>query len=528
MTRRRREDRPVNQGSLAWLLQHELRIEWRELSAQWNRPLVLAFGLGVLGLLAFIWFQLLRSFAPLFEAPLAPELNILAGVLALAVLPITVMLGINQSIKAVFERNDLDLLLSSPLPVRTVLSSRLLSVAAYIFVALGVFLLPLAAAALFLGVPRLLGVVPLLLALALAGAALGMLLTLLLVRLLGARQARAIGQLLAAVSGAVVVLALQIPAFLGGSEVSNQSIARVVALFQPGGILASDSPLWLPGRTLLLDPLPTVLTLVSAVVLLALASFTLHRWFLLGVGSSVTVSVRRRPVTGQSLRFSRSGSLWRTMLAKEWRLLIRDTYLSSQTLLQVVYMIPLALVIFVNRDLTLGVPLGPALAAALTLLTGTLAAGLCRIVMSGEEAMDLLVAAPVPARQIRQAKRLAALIPVWILSAPLLVGLLLLEPMAGLAAAPAVALTTLSAAFIRLNNPSRTRRQDLFKRQGQGDQVLTFIDGFVHLGWAGTVLLLLIGSWWSVATVGVALVLLAIARQRGQRLLADYAAIAPE
>lgn len=515
-------------GSLPWLIRHDLRVEWRELSAQWSTSLAVALGLAALIVLTFLWLLALNLFGPLFEAPFPAELNILTGVLVLGVLPIAVMLGINQSIKAVFERNDLDLLLASPLPTRTVFAGRLLGVAGYIFAALGIFLLPLAVAALITGVPRLLGIVPVLIVLALTGAALGMLLTLLLVRLIGARRARTVGQVVGALSGALVVLATQLPLLTGEGQITNENFVRIVALFQPGGVLAGDSPVWWPGRTLLLDPLPTVVTLAAAGLLMLLAVVSLHRWFLLGAGSPVTTSGRRRPATEQSLRFGRSRSLWRTMLAKEWRLLIRDPYLTSQTLLQVVYMIPLGVVLFYNRDPSGVLPLGPALAAAVTVLTGTLAASLCRIVMSGEEAMDLLVGSPVSAVQIRQAKRMAALVPVWVLAAPLVIGLLLFEPLAGAVASVAVAVTGLSAAFVRLNNPVRAGRQDLFRRQGQGDQLLNFIDGFVPLAWAGTVWLLLVSNPWAVATLALALALLAVAWQRGKRLWADYAEIATE
>src|SRR5690625_2554841 len=185
------------------------------------------------------------------------------------------------------------------------------------------------------------------------------------------------------------------------------------------------------------------------------------------------------------------------MLIKEWFYRISDKFMSSQTLLQVVYMIPLGFILFFNRDASVGLDLGPALAAALTLLAGTLASSLARIVMAGEEAMELLVASPVPARQLRQAKFIAALLPVWLLSTPLLVGLFLYEPGAGLLAALGVVVTTVCAGFIRRKNPSRARRQDLFKRQGQGDQLLAFFDGMLPLAWGGTVWLLLAGStWW--------------------------------
>src|SRR5690625_2086351 len=142
----------MRQGSLLWLVRNDLRIEWRELTAQWSTSLAVTVGLAVVSIITYVWLLVLGSFRPLFEPPVAAELNILTGVLVLGLLPVSVMLGMNHSIKAVFERNDLDLLLTSPVPTRTVFTSRLLGVASYLFLALGLFLLPLGIAGLILSI----------------------------------------------------------------------------------------------------------------------------------------------------------------------------------------------------------------------------------------------------------------------------------------------------------------------------------------------------------------------------------------
>src|SRR5690625_6756236 len=111
------------------------------------------------------------------------------------------------------------------------------------------------------------------------------------------------------------------------------------------------------------------------------------------------------------------------MLIKEWFYRISDKFMSSQTLLQIVYMIPLGFILFFNRDASVGLDLGPALAAALTLLAGTLASSLARIVMAGEEARDPVVLSTVPARPPGEAMHLSALPPVCALHAPALFGL---------------------------------------------------------------------------------------------------------
>src|SRR5690625_1267245 len=99
----------MRQGSLLWLVRNDLRIEWRELTAQWSTSLAVTVGLAVVSIITYVWLLVLGSFRPLFEPPVAAELNILTGVLVLGLLPVAVMLGMNHSIKAVFERNDLDL-----------------------------------------------------------------------------------------------------------------------------------------------------------------------------------------------------------------------------------------------------------------------------------------------------------------------------------------------------------------------------------------------------------------------------------
>jgi ABC-2 type transport system permease protein len=103
---------------------------------------------------------------------------------------------------AFFERGDLDLLLSSPLPSRRVLTVRAVGIATTPFLwfaaILTIVILPLAA----VGEVRWLAVYPMLAAIALLASATGVSLAMALFRLLGARRTRTVGQLIAAFIGA--------------------------------------------------------------------------------------------------------------------------------------------------------------------------------------------------------------------------------------------------------------------------------------------------------------------------------------
>src|ERR671931_212086 len=87
---------------------------------------------------------------------------------------------------------------------------------------------------------------------------------------------------------------------------------------------------------------------------------------------------------------------------KEWTLLKRDPWLLSQTLMQVLYLLPPALLLW--RSFGEGDGALVLLVPVLVMAAGQLAGGLAWLAISGEDAPDLVATAPVPPRQIVQAK----------------------------------------------------------------------------------------------------------------------------
>ena len=510
-------------GSLSRLIRNELRIEWRELTSQRGNGVTLLLGVVIMLGVHFLWFQLLGLVRPMLLPKIAPEAGLLAGILLVALVPFGLTIGINQSVKAIFERNDLDLLLASPIASSIVFASRLLSVAAYVFVSLGLLLIPLGVVGVIMGVPRLLGVIPVLVVVAMVGATLGMLITLLLVRLFGARLARTVSQILAAVGGVFLVLAIQLPTLLSGSQSQALQVNRLLQLLQPGELLGVDSLIWFPGRALFLEPLPTIFMLALAALLFCVTVAVLHRWFILGASASTTVVRRRRPDSGRGLRFARRAGVWRVMLAKDWRSLIRDPYLVSQSLLQLAYLLPLAIILFIDTTLLEQVPLASIIATGLTVLAGTLSSNLARISMTGEEAIDLLIAAPVPPTTLRRAKMLSALIPVWLAFLPVAAAIVVLDVAAAAVAIIAILVATSAVTFSRLQSPRRSRRQDLFNRKNQSDPWL-FIETLIPLAFGLATWWLLAGSTNAYIAAAIGVALPAFAWWRGSLLGAGYAA----
>lgn len=497
---------------LGLLLRNEIRVRWRELTGE-TKPATLVLS-GVLIFVVihfFLWF-LSRGLQGVLTSPVPPEAALIAAALIIFIFPFGVATGINHSVVALFDRGDLDLLVSSPVGSRTVFASRVVAVAAGVFVALGLFVLPIASIGVLIGVPQLLGAIPTLLSVSVVSASVGMLITLLLVRLLGARRARTVSQVVAALTGLVLVLASQLPNLLGGDR-SGRWLMSVMEYFSSTRFFAVDSLFWLPFRSLFLHPLGTLVSLTLAGLIFWATVTLLHRAFAYGVG--LTDTAPKRPQrTGGTVHFRTSNPVT-VMVRKEWKLIRRDPFLISQVLLQAAYFLPAVYVLLFSDSTGIrGLNFSPALAATITVIAGITTSGLARIAVVGEEAGDLLEAAPVTGQQVERAKIIAVLAPVWTVVVPLSLWQLVVSPLAGATMLVLALLTTFLVVRMRLWNPTTASRKDLFKRNSYGDPIAAFLELTVPLVMAVASYLVATASPWALVPLALAGIVVAVARAR--------------
>lgn len=477
-------------GSVLWLLRHELRLALRR-SAKLNWRALAVIGIVLVGIFAFGGAPLAAALAHrhLTSSPTAA----LVFDFALGVFfSLMVSQALSMTVHAFYERGDLDLLLSSPLPPRRVLLVRCCGIA---LGAVGLYLLivtPLLAPVVVRGQWRLLAIYPLLLCLGLAAAGAGLLLALVLFATLGPRRTRTVGHVLAAFAGAFIFLASQIPQFLPRH---HALLLEWVSDALRRGWFAPDSPLAWPLRAAFGASGPLLgLAGLSGALFLGVVEVAAARFPAL---ASAAAGAHARRARNRRTRAFRTG-LRSVLIRKELRLIARDPWLLSRVLLPVLFFIPALLLGFGHG--------GPAHmraaigAGMLTVIAGQVATNLAWITICAEDAPDLLRCAPVAASLARRAKMIAAVIPLALLTVPIGV-LAWLHPAEALAAALGVAASAFSSACIQLWYQTPMPRS-AFRRRTQGGWLATLGAMLVSIGWGAVAA---IASQATPATLAIAL-----------------------
>ena len=472
---------PLRPGCAAWLLRHELRLAWRKLGFRSSRAWLVAVALLWLAYHVAPWALLSvgASAADAGATAHAGAAGVLVGAALWAMFSLMLSHAITWSVDALFERGDLDLLLASPLEPRHVFLARGLGVATSCVTLYALLLVPFAHVGLVTGHARWMAIYPALAALALLAAAGGLALTLWLVRLLGVRRARTAAQLLGAFVGAGFFLVVQAGNLFGDTRLARgwQALRTTVESASWGWLA---QVVRLPFDAMRGEP--AALAVLLALGLGAFAgtvAFTARR-FHLGTQETQSAGTASKPRADAasvpaSLRF-RTG-LARVVLSKEWRLIARDPQLIAQTLLQVLYLVPLAFVWGRNGHVS------QVIVPAIVLAATTLASGLAWITVAAEDAPELVAAAPVEGGRVRRLKLLAALLPVWLLILPLALFVATLRPLAALVLTGCVAGATVSAGLIHIN-VSRPGDRRQMNRRGKGNKIASGLEVATSFSWA--------------------------------------------
>ncbi len=498
-------------ATIGWFAEHEFRIAWREwagMLATGKRRRASAVAIGLLIFLVFmhaIAYVSVREFA---KGGLDPDRTVLAIVSSIALLAWCLMISqaMESVTRAFYSRSDLDLILSSPVVARRIFSVRIVMLA---ISAVGMAMLlagPFINVLALYGGPRWLLGYGVFAAMAAAAAAIAVALTVALFRLIGPRRTRFVAQVVAALIGAFFVIGLQVAAVLSYGTLSRTVLIASGALVRNAP--EADSPFYWPARAILGDPASFAIVFAAGLLTLgaAIAVFASRFGDHAIAASGAALSPVRRAAAARAFR---PATITHALRRKEWTLLRRDPWLMSQSLVQILYLLPPALYLW--RSFGEGHGLTVVLVPLLVMAAGQLAGGLAWLAISGEDAPELVATAPVPRGWVVRAKIEAVLSAVAIVFAPLLLAFALLSPHEALVTAWFAGLAAASATAIQFWFKTQAKRSH-FSRRHTSSRIATFAEAFSSIAWAATAALAASGTWIAVITGLLALGILGVTR----------------
>jgi ABC-2 type transport system permease protein len=460
-------------GSTLWLLRHELRLTWRGLTERRGRSRFRTLWLlAILPVILLVSAGLPLGFAlRRVQVPILPISVAIGAIVVLMLFTLMLSQTLSAAVDALYERADLDLLFSSPMQPRRVLTVRFLAVAFNVFALFGIITTPIVLPIAVMGHPTWLALEPVLFSVALSATGAGLLIAAGLFRLIGPRRTRTFGQVLAAITGATFFLIGQGYNILG----RHQSASAWTTMVQLAGDPRFRPPPgfdW-PLRAMLGEPAALLAVVALGLGVFLFANQVLGARFAEDAAAAAGVAtVSRKARAGGPVRFA--ADAFRATLVKELRLIGRDPALISQVLLRVLYMLPLGFILLrqAGQGQTLALPGG---AAVLSLIASQVTGSLAWITISAEDAPDLLSCAPTPIRTLRRAKLAAAILPVTLLLVPILIPLTAMAPLAGVAATLGCGSSMAMTAALNVWWQRPGKRSE-FRRRRQASWMVTLVE----------------------------------------------------
>lgn len=470
-------------AALGWFARHEIRLAWRE----WLAMMTGSRGKRKRAIIALIVFAAVMHLPAYAVIGRFADLQAPLGKSELIVITSTIFLAwalmLSQAIESVtrvfYARADLDLIMSSPANLANVFSVRIGAIALAV---IGMALLlstPFVDVLVIGGGARWLAAFGVVVAIGLSAAAVAIAITVLLFRLIGPSRTRLVAQIVAAVIGAGFVIALQVAAILSYGTLSRFTVltSDAAAAYAPD----LYSPLWWPARAAIGDGTLVSWLLAAGLLLLGAVMALFSPRF---ADTVVRVAATARPSRrGAGKTAFRGGSQQQALRAKEFLLLRRDPWLLSQSLMQLLYLVPPALMLWrsFSESSTAVVLITPVIVMA----AGQLAGGLAWLTISGEDAADLVATAPLPPSRVTRAKIEVVLIAIAVIFAPLVAALAFSSVVQAIVTALGVLVATVSATAIQLWFRVQAKRSQ-FRRRQTSSRLATFAEAFCSIGWAAT------------------------------------------
>ena len=499
-------------GSVAWFAQHETRLAWRDMFSVVRadqpgrlRGVVIAVSVFLTVMHVIAHFVV----GPLANRALQADLAALVGVSVGIVLAGSAILSqaMENVTRTFYTRSDLELILASPAKAQRLFVVRIAGIVASVSLMSVVFVGPFINVLAFHGGVQWLaayGVIP---AIALFATTMAIMMTVGLFRLIGPVRTRLIAQIAAAIVGAFFAIGLQLAALFSTGTMSRLSFLASEDVL--ARVPDPQSLVWLPARAVLGDGLSLLLVLGGCLVaFLVVAGRVVPRFPDLVMAASSTPRGAVTPdVADRAFRVeSPIGALRR----KEIMLILRDPWLLSQSLMQLLYLVPPAALLWQSYAMAGGAPM--VIVPVLVMAAGQLAGALAWLTICGEDAPDLVSTAPVSPAGLLRSKLEAVMLCIGAVFLPFLIGLMFLSLEAALVASVAIAVSAASATAIQYWFRAQARRS-LFRRRHASSRIATFAEAFSSILWAAAAALAIGGNDLWIVVTGLVLLLLAGVRR---------------
>lgn len=495
-------------GSLTWFARHESRLAWRDLMSMMTAGKRERERKVASGVLIFIAFMHLVAYFAVGGVPsgLKFDTPTLIAISAGIVLSASAMLS--QAMESVtrtfYTRSDLELILSSPAQAERLFAVRIGAIAVSVGAMSLVFIGPFVDVLAWRSGLQWLAAYGLIVGVSLLATAIAVALTASLFQLIGPRRTRAIAQIAAALIGGLFVIGLQMAALFSTGTMSR------FAYLQSSDVLEHAPALyslwWLPARAALGDLAALSSVLAASIALFLLTTVLYAPRFASFALAASSISMRGAQ-SNQSERPFRVQSPAAALRAKERLLLSRDPWLMSQSLMQVLYLMPPAVLLW--QGYAQGGNGAVVLAPVLVMAAGQLAGGLAWLTISGEDAPDLVLTAPVSPGLLLRAKIEAVMQAISVVFSPFVVALLFLSPMVALIVVAGVGASAASATAIQLWFRGQAKRS-LFRRRHTSSRIATISEALSSITWAAAAAVAAAGNWLAIIVAIIAISILAV------------------
>ncbi len=499
-------------SSFLWFLAHDLRLSIRAFDAQFrglSRVRVLAILLGAVALThALAWPAARRLALAVRDQGGREQIEIWVAAGVVVSLSMILAQAMVSAMRMLYARADFELIFAAPVSATVVLGSRALAIAFEGTATAALVLLPIANIASLLDQPEWLAIYPWLLAAALACAGVGLIIAMGFFIAFGPRRARLYLQVTATLIGASFVLAAQAFSLLPAT--TRNVISAAIIDPPPGSWLDHRGVFWLPVRAAIGDPAALLVWLSCGVVAFLAAVAFCGSKVLTAVANAAGSSLNEE--TNRETRPFQGGVAF-TLRRKERKLIARDPWLLSQILLQVIYVLPISIVLWRRGGVTGSVEV--AVAPSIVVIAAQLSGSLAWVTISGEDAPEFLASAPVTRRTVDIHKLGAIALPIGLFLALPTLALAYFSPRGAIIAAGFAAGAGASTAMLNFWRQAPAKRNMVLRRHTQS-RLVALLELILTLIWAAACAVSVMIGWAGLVVLAPAILVLWFVRPRGR------------